>query len=114
MKESKKTRQTIAAIATAAVIALSVPVVASANLESGLKGKSVKVSYNDLNLEKAAGAMVLYRRLQQASREACGVEPLKIAGSVRVVTEMQQCYQETLTAAVEKINKAEITKIHES
>lgn len=114
MKESKRMRGTIATLATIAVIALSAPAIATANQETGLKGKSVKVSFNDLNLEKTAGAKVLYRRLQQASREACGVESLKIAGSVRIVTEMQRCYKETLSAAVDKIDHAEITKIHES
>jgi UrcA family protein len=110
MKESKIMR---GLFATVALIALSAPAVASATPEGGLKGKAVKVSYGDLNLERQAGAKVLYRRLQQASREVCGVESLKNAGSLSLLSDMKSCYQTSLTVAVEKIASAELTRIHE-
>ena len=111
MKESRLVR---IFIATATFVALSVPAIASAAPESGIKGKSVKVSYADLDLEKEAGAKSLYRRLQQASKEACGVESLQNAGSVRVVVEMQRCYRETLTSVVKRVDNEALTRIHES
>lgn len=111
MKESKLMR---GIIATVAVLALSGPAIASDATESGLKGQAVKVSYADLNLEKEAGAKVLYRRLQQASKQACGVQPLAIAGSVGALSKMQSCYRETLAASVQKVDSAELTRIHES
>ncbi len=111
MKESKLMRGLIAAVV---FIALSAPAIASVTPEGHLKGKSVKVTYADLNLEKEAGAKVLYRRLQQASKQACGVEKVRTAGSIRVLAEMQRCYKKTLTAVVKKIDSAELTKIHES
>jgi UrcA family protein len=108
MKDSKLVRGIIASVA---FIVLSAPAIASAD---GLKGKAVKVTYADLNLEKEAGAKSLYRRLQQASKQACGVVSLKSAGSVKIMSEMQTCYRTTLTAAVEKVDNSELTKIHES
>ena len=111
MKESKILKGLIASIA---VIVMSFPVIASATPDSGLKGKAVKVTYADLNVEKQAGAKVLYRRLQQASKEACGVRTLVNAGSVRTLSNMQKCYRSALTAAVEKVDSDELTKIHES
>lgn len=111
MKESKLFR---GIIATGVIVVLSAPAIASAAPENGIKGKSVKVSYADLNLQKEAGAKVLYRRLQQASKQACGVESLQVAGSVSAVAQMNQCYRETLTAAVKNVDSAELTKIHES
>lgn len=113
MKESKLLRGLIVSAATI-VVATALPATASATAESGLKGKAVKVSYSDLNIEKEAGVKVLYRRLKQASKQACGVESLKIAGSVRAMSETQRCYRETLAAVVDKIDNSELTRIHES
>ena len=81
MKESKILQ---GIIASAFIIVLSAPSLASAANESALAGKSVKVNYEDLNVQKEAGAKVLYRRLQQASRNVCGVRKLQNAGSYRV------------------------------
>ena len=108
MKESKLMRGIIASVA---FIVLSAPAITSAD---GLKGKAVKVSYTDLNLEKEAGAKALYRRLQQASKQACGVVSLKSAGSVKTMSDMKACYRTTLAAAVEEVDNSELTRIHES
>jgi UrcA family protein len=108
MKESKLMRGIIASVA---LIVLSAPAIASAD---ELKGKAVKVSYTDLNLEKEVGAKILYRRLQQASKQACGGESFNNAGSVKIMSEMKACYRTTLAAAVEEVDKAELTRIHES
>ena len=111
MKESKLLNGLIASVA---IIALSAPAIASTSTEIELAGKAVKVNFADLNVQKEAGAQVLYRRLKQASKEVCGVESLKIAGSVRDIVEMQNCYRSSLTSAVAKIDSAALTKIHES
>ncbi len=81
MKESKFVRGLITA---AAVIAVSAPAIASTGADNGLKGEAVKVSYADLNLQKEAGAKVLYRRLQQASRNCVPAEgPAKQHSRIR-------------------------------
>ena len=111
MKESKLLKGLIASVA---VVALSAPAIASASNDTGLVGNAVKVNYSDLNVQKNAGAKVLYRRLQRASKEVCGVEAIRIVGSVRIRREMQNCYRNSLTTAVAKVDSAALTKIHES
>ena len=107
MKESKLIK---GVVTTVAVVAFSVPAIASAE---EFKGRSEKVTYSDLNVEKESGAHTLYRRLQQASKRVCGVESIKNAGGIREISEQQRCYRETLDAAVAKVNNATLTDIHE-
>ena len=107
MNESKVVR---GVIATVAVIAFSVPAIASAD---ELKGRTEKVSYSDLNVDKEAGAHALYRRLQLASKRVCGVESIKNAGGIREAARQQRCYKDALDDAVAKINNATLTEIHE-
>ena len=111
MKESKLFKSLLATII---VVALGAPTIASADAKSDLQGVSVKVSYADLNLEKQAGAKALYRRLKQASKQACGVRSLRAEGSVSNIVEARRCYREALSAAVEKIDNELVTNIHNS
>ena len=106
MKESKILKGVVTAVA---VIAFSVPAIASAE---DFKGHGVKVNYADLNVEKEAGAQILYRRLQQASKRVCGVESLQNAGGASQISKQQQCYREALDAAVAKIDSAALAEIH--
>ena len=107
MKESKLVK---GVVATVAVIAFSLPAIATAD---ELAGRSEKVTYSDLNVEKEEGAISLYRRLQQASKRVCGVESLNNSGSVRLISLQQSCYRETLDAAVAKIDNAALTDLHQ-
>jgi len=107
MKESKVFRGIVAAIA---VVAFSLPAVANAGPE--LAGKSEKVNYADLNVEKKAGAKQLYRRLQQASKRVCGVESLTVIGSVREMSRAKNCYRDSLDSAVAEIDSATLNEIH--
>ncbi len=111
MKESKLFK---GLMATIIVVALGAPAIASADAKSELQGVSVKVSYADLNLEKREGAKALYRRLQQASRQACGLRDLTKEGSVRAMTEARNCYRDALSTTVEKLDSELVTQIHNS
>ena len=107
MKESKLIK---GVVATVAVIAFALPAVSSAD---ELKGRSEKVSYADLDVDKETGAEALYRRLQQASKRVCGVESIKNAGGIREVSEQRRCYRDTLDSAVAKIDNSTLNQIHE-
>lgn len=109
MKESIVVKSLITAVA---IFAISAPAAASLGTDNDLNS-AVRVSYADLNLENAAGAQVLYSRLQRASKQACGVESYKNAGSISVKADMQRCYRNTLATSIEKIDSEELTKIHE-
>ena len=108
MKESKIIK---GVIATVAVIAFSVPAMATAT--DDLKGKSEKVVYSDLNVVKEAGAQALYRRLQQASKRVCGVESVQNAGGIRIMSEQRDCYRDAMNKAVARIDNPTLTAIHE-
>ena len=107
MKESKLVK---GVVATVAVIAFSLPAIASAD---EFAGRSEKVTYSDLNVEKEEGAQSLYRRLQQASKRVCGVDSLAFNRFQRIRSQQQSCYRETLEATVAKIDNAALTEIHE-
>ena len=107
MKESKLIK---GVVATVAVVAFSAPAIAAAD---ELKGRSEKVSYSDLNIDKQSGAEVLYRRLQTASKRVCGVESIGNAGSVRKVMEQRRCYKNALDEAVAKIDSPALTRLHQ-
>jgi len=111
MKESKLFRSLLAIII---VVALGAPTFASAGTKSELQGASVKVSYADLDLEKLVGAKALYRRLQNGSKQACGVRTLKAGGTVQRMMKSRRCYREVLSAAVEKVDNYLVTQIHNS
>ncbi len=110
MKESKLYK---GLMATIIIVALGAPVIASADTGSELKGTAVKVSYADLNLEKQEGAKALYRRLQQASRRACG-RGLNAKDRMKYLRDVQQCYREALSATVQKLDSELVTQIHNS
>jgi UrcA family protein len=111
MKESKLYK---GLLATIVVVALGAPAIASADAKSNFQGVSVKVSYADLNLEKQEGAKALYRRLQQASKQACDVRTLREEGSVKRLGEARQCYNTALSKAVEELDNDLVTQIHSS
>lgn len=109
MKKSKLYSSLLASIVA---VALGAPAIASADAKSELQGVSVKVSYADLNLGKQEGAKTLYRRLQQAAKQACDVGSLREEGSVKRLTEARQCYRDSLSDAVEELDNEYLTQIH--
>lgn len=111
MKESILVTSLITAVA---ILAISAPAAASLGTDNRQNNNTIPVSYADLNLKNEAGARVLYSRLRRASRQACGVESYKNAGSISIKADMQRCYRNTLTASVRKIDRDELTKLHES
>ncbi len=110
MKHTKFAKSVLAIIAT---VAIDTSGAVLADETDELKGKSVKVSYEDLNVEKESGAHALYRRLQHASKTACGVEPSKRSKTAYATSESYRCYREALAASVRKVNKELVTRIHE-
>jgi len=108
MKESNIVKGLVTAVAIFAISA------SASAADNELKGKSVKVSYADLNLQKEEGVAVLYRRLQQASKQACGVESIKAAGTYSQFSAAQRCYRDALTATIEEMDNVRLTRIHES
>ena len=104
----KKSKLVTSFMATMVFVVSGAPAVASVGNES------IKVSYADLNLEEEDGALSLYRRLKQASKQACDYHGLSIAGSLSRVAETRRCYLSALSTAVERIDNEMVTKLHNS
>ncbi len=109
MKDSKLSK---GLVATFVVIVLGGPVVVLADAPSYSEGAKATVSYADLNLESEESVRVLYRRLQRASKEVCGVTSLQIAGSLNFLSKTKQCYRKSLSNAVDKFDNDDLTRIH--
>ena len=77
-----------------------------------VESDTIKVSFADLNINHEAGAKVLYRRLQQASEEACSVDTFQRLGSLELLAKTKECYEETLDEVVAEINSSALQEIH--
>jgi UrcA family protein len=97
-----------------AIAALTVPAAAAAISPSSIEKVSMKVSFEDLDIHSAAGARVLYARLQRASKSACGVRPPRELGSIVAHAQAMECYEKMLTKAVNKIDSMPLKAIHKS
>ncbi len=109
MKESKLFRSLVAAFV---IIVLGGTAVVLADTPSYVEDAKATVSYADLNLENDESVRVLYRRLQRASKEVCGVTSRLIAGSIGHFQGTKRCYRETLSNAVDKFENEDLTQIH--
>ena len=108
MKQSKLAKTM--GVATLARV-LCLPGVVLADTE--FKGRSEKVEFSDLNIDKKEGAEALYRRLKQASKRVCGLDSIRVAGGVREVSRSRACYRKTLDQAVAELGSEELRSVHE-
>ncbi len=115
MKESKLFRSLVD---TFVVIVIGGPATVLADTISYFEVDKASVSYADLDLESEESVRVLYRRLKRASKELCSDAPPQVAGSLPIIyqlsngVEIQQCYREALSNAVDKIDNEDLTRIH--
>lgn len=75
-------------------------------------GQSTKVSWSELDIEKRAGAAVLYRRLGKAADEVCG---LPLAMKTRSIAELSvafHCSETALDVAVAQVDSEMLSSIH--
>jgi UrcA family protein len=74
---------------------------------------AVAVSYAELDLSKAAGAEVLYDRLQRAAAKVCGVNARTTSlYYVATAAEKKACYQDALSRAVAQIDAPLLKEQH--
>ena len=103
--------KTTARLAAAIVLTASA-VAAPAMAQSASEPIGVTVSYRDLDLNHAAGAAVLLRRLQAAAEQACGGAP-----DPRVLGQrpaFEQCRNDAVSHAVAKLNAPLLTAAAQS
>ena len=64
--------------------------------------ESVTVQYSDLDLSSARDQQILQRRIDSATREACGMDKV-VTGRISQSTAQRQCYAQTKTAVGDQV-----------
>ena len=106
IKSSAKTiKQTF--VSAIAISLITLPLLVSAG------EKTSGIFYNKQNLDNSADQEILYAKLKDASRDICGSTRLQVTGSVERVSANEECYQGTLSAAVERLNNSEVMDLHQ-
>lgn len=103
----------VGALGTAALL-MNVSVLASNTSRVYENGNdyATTVRFDDLNLDRRAGAETLYERLETAARRVCGARK---TGSVllRDIRDWEQCQADALQRAVERIDHIHLTEVHQ-
>ena len=72
----------------------------------------VAVSFSDLNINSQAGATVLYRRIEKAARQVCGItHGLK---PIQVINNEKDCLAASIDSAVASVHSDLIENVHAS
>ena len=91
------------ALGAAVLCTLTTPAVAS---DQDVPTKTVR--FDDLNVAKAAGAKVLYRRIQAAAQEVC---PRSISRDLHLVEVQRACIEQAIDNAVRSVNAVALTEL---
>ena len=73
-------------------------------------GDQATVHFEDLNVDRPAGAAVLYRRIKWAAERVCG-EP-KVTGSFMISKYWRNCVAEAIDRAVLAVDRPALTAYH--
>lgn len=93
-------------MAVTVVTAMTLPLLASAS------DPSISVTFNKKDLKTSHGVKNIYAQMQDAARDLCGSSDARLIGSLSRARANAECYEGTLTAAVERLDIAEITALH--
>lgn len=109
MTNSSSIKRTIVSAIAVSLIAL--PMLAAAGSTDSSKSQS-SIFYSKDNLDNRTDQEILYARLQDASRDMCGTNNLQVTGSIERSKRNDECYEGTLTAAVERLDNPGVTALH--
>ena len=90
-------------MAITVVTAMTLPLLASASVPS------ISVTFDKRDLKTSHGVKNIYAHMQDAARDLCGSSNVRSLSMARANAE---CYEGTLTAAVERLDISEITALH--
>jgi UrcA family protein len=102
-------RVSAGAAAIALTFAMLLTVDARATETAGA-APSITISYSDVNFLTNEGAAKVHRALKNAARRVCGIGNGAELLSIRVAR--QECYEATLSDAVQKIDRPTLTAVH--
>ena len=106
MKTLNTVRHTL--LSAAAIAVMAFPLFASASVLD-----APQANVQALDLSDARDQQSLYEKLQDQSRKVCGSTNLHLTGSVERSAANEECYQETLDVAVQRVNNPGIDQLHQ-
>lgn len=106
---SRKTRISITAAMLCLAAAWQCDALA-AESKAPAVGEQTTVHFEDLNVDRPAGAAVLYRRIKWAAERVCG-EP-KVTGSFMISKYWRSCVAEAIDRAVLAVDRPALTAYH--
>ena len=111
MKKSVSIRTTCkSALVFAATALVAIPMLASAGPAADSDCSATTLF--DKSDPVVSSSESLYARLKAESRKTCGDSSIHLTGSVRRSAGIEECYEGTLTAAVERLDDAEVSSLH--
>jgi hypothetical protein len=96
-----------------AAVAISLPLMVSANT-TGKYNAGYSLLYTVKPSQVRTDPEAVYIKLQNRTYDLCGSPDLYITGSLRKSAQVEACYEETLTAAVERLDRPEVTRLHQN
>ncbi len=97
-------------IATAALVALTSPLMVKASIKSThMETSEIVIRYHASELNSVTGQARIERHIRQAARKVCGKVARSEAGSVRNVTVSNACYHEAVDTAMSSIGGFAVT-----
>jgi UrcA family protein len=94
-------RFSIITAATALAVAAAAPVHAGPTEET-----RISVQYSDLDLSSLDGRATLEKRIQNAAREACGMNKMPVTGSRLPSASVRACYKKATSQIGESVARA--------
>lgn len=112
MKQSNSIRKTRTFLLTFTAAALAViPPFASAGAGQDTD-RSATVLF-DSSDQVVRTSESLYARIKSESRKICGDSSIYLTGSLRRSAGIEECYEGTLTAAVERLGDPQVSALHQ-
>ncbi len=89
----------------ALIVALSVPALASAEINSNQVAETeVRITFNSADTNTSYGRSELERQVRRAAKKVCGEQQPLRSGSFRQSTENRECVKKAVEASLRKLN----------
>ena|ERR1700761_2680865 len=95
-------------IASSTALSLCLAMGASAAIAADA-APAVKIAYQDLDLNSAAGARTMLDRIGHAAADVCRADPRNLGGSLGAMEQMADCYQTVVKTAVRTLDAPRVT-----
>jgi len=94
-----------------AVATLSLPLISSAAATTD-SSPNRSLLNSEWQPEVQNDANSVYGKLKAETKEVCGSSDRRVTGGLRRSQQVEQCYDETLTAAVQRLDDSEVAELH--